>query len=78
MRIVNLTDSNINVLGPLGNTVNIPAKGETENIVASPTLIKTIINIYTPLEVRFKFAGQEAGNAQDAIAVNIMPWIAED
>jgi hypothetical protein len=77
MRVFNKMDASISVLKPGGGTFNIPPHAESDNVVASATLIKTLITIYKPDQIELRLYGSEV-NVQDQIEENLALWMAPE
>lgn len=76
MRVFNKMDASLSVLKPGGGTFNIPPHAESENVVASPTLVKTLITIYKPDQIELRLFGNEV-IVQDQIEENLALWMAQ-
>lgn len=75
MRVINKMKKSVSVLAPNGQTFEINPESASNDVVASPTLIKTLINIYSPDQIQFEFGGPAELAVQDVLTDNIELYV---
>lgn len=76
MVVKNLTSKNLNALMPNGMNLRIPGDGVSENVPASVTIVRTLIRMYTPDQIKIRLLGSEL-DVQDKIEQNISNYLIE-